>query len=256
MALLLCTSVGFAQQPPSTAPDLNCILARMQQAELQNRAQSRPYTITRSYKLFEKDPARPTAEVLAQIEYLPPGTKNFEIKDSSGSGRAVGVVKHILENEAQLTRTPQLSEISPRNYRFRLVGQRTLDGAPVYELALEPLRKDRNLIDGRALVDAQTFRLRRVEGELAKSPSWWLKKTYVAVQYGNVEGLWLPVATDGWADVRIVGRRSMTSRQTTASVGAVSAANRVTAPLVATRGRNRRPTMVNPAALGQAVPLR
>jgi hypothetical protein len=257
VVLLLVLSAGTCAQQlaPAAAPDLSAILARMQQAQQQCHNQ-RPYTLTRSYKLFEKDPARPTAEVTARLEFLPPVTKNYEIVGSSGSGRAVGVVKHILDNEAQLARTPGVSEISPRNYRFRLMGQRTLSGAAVYELAIEPLRKDRNLVDGRVLVDAQTYRIRRVEGELAHSPSWWLKKTYVAVQYGDVEGLWLPVATDGWADVRLLGRRSMTSRQTAAAVGAISAANRTAPPPLPARGQTRRPAITTPAALGQAVPLR
>ena len=54
--------------------------------------------------------------------------------------------------------------------------------------------------------------LRRFEGELAKTPSWWVRDVRVTFVYGDVGGMWLQTATEAAADVRILGRTTMVSR--------------------------------------------
>jgi hypothetical protein len=56
--------------------------------------------------------------------------------------------------------------------------------------------------------------IRRVEGELAKSPSWWVKKASVVVEYGDVEGMWLQTRSVADAKMRMIGDYTMVSQNT------------------------------------------
>ncbi|HEX7423078.1 MAG TPA: hypothetical protein VF311_04205, partial [Terriglobales bacterium] len=54
-------------------------------------------------------------------------------------------------------------------------------------------------------VDASTFRIRRIEGVPAKSPSFWLKNIHLTVQFAELGGMWVPVTFDAIATVRLLG---------------------------------------------------
>jgi len=45
-----------------------------------------------------------------------------------------------------------------------------------------------------------------VQGQLAKTPSWWTTKVDVMRTYGRVAGVRVPVAMSSTAQVRMVGR--------------------------------------------------
>ena len=84
-----------------------------------------------------------------------------------------------------------------------------LGGTSFYVLGLSPKRKEKELIAGRAWVDKRTFLIRRIEGEMAKSPSWLLKKVYVRLDFSEVSGLWLQTALEATADVRFAGSQTL-----------------------------------------------
>jgi hypothetical protein len=91
------------------------------------------------------------------------------------------------------------------------LGENVLDGHPCYLLGLSPTRKDRNLIAGKAWVDKGTFLVREINGDLVKTPSWWLKKVHVKMMFDYVGGTWLQTATEAVADVRVFGNQTLTS---------------------------------------------
>jgi hypothetical protein len=214
-------------------PDLSTILMWMEQAQRENGDQTRPYTVVREYSVFGSETGKANSQVMAQVTFLPPDRKSFSIVKSGGSGRGAGVVTKLLENEVELARRPERKEISPRNYRFTYVGERALDGRKCYELGVEPLRKETYLLKGNACVDAETYRVLRFEGEPARSPSWWLKKTHMEMRYGNRDGLWVPVATEAVAEVRMFGRHTMTSREVSFESGQAMAAEAASVPISA-----------------------
>jgi hypothetical protein len=79
-------------------------------------------------------------------------------------------------------------------------------------LELLPRRKEIHLLHSDIWVDATTYLLRRFEGEIAKTPSWWVKDVNVTFVYGDVGGMWLQTASEAVANVRILGRSTMVSR--------------------------------------------
>jgi hypothetical protein len=221
-------SAASSAKAIAPVPGLDSILRGMEQAQ-QGSEESRPYTMVRDYRLYQGDPQgdpkKPSSEVRAQVNFLPPGEKKFNIVRSSGASRGPGVVQRILENEVQMAKKPGLSEVSRRNYAFSFQGERVLDGRRCYVLGLQPLRKETYLLKGTVWVDAQNYRILQIEGEPARSPSWWLKSMHVAMRYSELDGVWLPVSTDAVADVRLLGTHTMTSRAVAFAAGESVAMN-------------------------------
>jgi hypothetical protein len=118
----------------------------MEAAEQQNPAKTRGYTMTRRYKLFHDDERQPVSETTAQVSFVSPATKRYEIKQSSGISRGQQLVCDMLDLET----VPALnsSEISRRNYAFVFLQQEQLDDVSTYLLRMIPKRKDKNLLNG------------------------------------------------------------------------------------------------------------
>jgi hypothetical protein len=221
--------------------DLDSIISRMEEVASANPSRTRPYTMTREYKIFrgdEKD--APKTEVVAEISFVPPNVKTFRIVDSEGSGRGTGVIKHILENEAELAKNVKAYEVSRSNYDFQLLGTGDLGGKRCYILGLRPKRHDHSLFDGKAWVDAEDFHILRIEGEPSKSPSFWLRKSYVTLTFADMSGLWLPASTESVAELRVFGTYELSSRAVSHQVGDVVAMN-THRPRETRRGRQLRP---------------
>jgi hypothetical protein len=80
-----------------------------------------------------------------------------------------------------------------------------------YRLGLKPKRKEKGLISGEVWVDRYSFLARQIEGEMAKTPSWWLKTVRVKLIFADIEGTWLQTSIEAVADVRMVGVHTLTS---------------------------------------------
>jgi hypothetical protein len=61
-------------------------------------------------------------------------------------------------------------------------------------------------------VDAENFNIRRIEGEPAKSPSWWIHDVQILMTFAEVDGVWLRTFMKAAASVRFKGRYEMISR--------------------------------------------
>ena len=87
--VFLATLASSSQVPSSTpeirSPDLNLILQRLEDVQHKDPAQSRPYTVTREYKVFRGDDKQPTSEVMAQINFVPPDMKTYKIIKALGT---------------------------------------------------------------------------------------------------------------------------------------------------------------------------
>ena len=123
-------------------------------------------------------------------------------------------MRRILDHEVQATSKDNRanSAISRDNYNFSYSGEATLDGQPCYVLALKPKRADNNLISGQVWVDQHSFLIRQIQGEVEKSPSWWLKTVRIKLIFADLDGIWVQKSMEATADVRIVGAHTLTSR--------------------------------------------
>jgi hypothetical protein len=213
---LLVTIASFSQPlvPPAqanlTSLDLNLILQTVERVEQQNPARSRPYELTRLYQAFRADDKKPTAEITAQINFTPPDRKTFKILHASGNARGEKIVRNLLEQETEPVREGHDRDINRTNYDFVFIRKEDFGLIPEYVLHIVPKRKERGLLLGHIWVDAKTFRIRRIEGVPAKSPSLWIKDSYITLQFAEVNEMWITVSLDAIATVRLLGRYTLT----------------------------------------------
>ncbi len=119
------------------------------------------------------------------------------------------MVRELLDRETESAKKGQSSEISRANYDFVFLRRENLGEVPEYVLGILPKRSDRNLLRGQIWVNASTFRIRRIEGVPAKSPSFWLKNIHITLQFAQLGGMWVPVTFDAIATVRLLGQYTL-----------------------------------------------
>lgn len=207
---LLLSVFAAAEQGPTANLDVQTVVERMTAAQIENHERARAYKVVREYNLTsEKKEAGD--RVVAEVSFVPPGTKEYAIRNAEG-GRGEKVVRRVLEHEAALAGTWEQTALTDANYSFDLEGTEIVDGYQCYVLGLAPKRDSKDLIRGRAYIDASTYKVRRIEGEPAKSPSWWVKKVAVTLYFQDVRGSWMQTGTRADAEVRLFGRHTLESR--------------------------------------------
>ena len=213
--VFLTTVASPSQVLSSTAeiqpPDLNLILQRLEDIQRQDPAQSRPYELTREYKVFRGNDKKATSQVMAQIDFVPPDMKTYKITQAQGNSRGEKMVREILDQEIESAKKGHGSEISRTNYDFVFLRQENFGVVPEYVLQIVPKRKDEYLLLGQIWVDASSFRIRRIEGVPTRSPSFWIKNIHITLQFAELGGMWVPVSFDAIATVRFLGQYTLTS---------------------------------------------
>ena len=176
------------------------------------------YQVVREYRLYGGSSEQCASDVLAEIQYGPPGSETFAIQQRTGSPRGEQVVRKILEHEVVLANGDPESRsatlLTRDNYDFTDLGQTVLEGQTYYLLGLMPKRKQKQkqLIIGRAWIDQSSFRVRRIEGQLAKSPSWLLKDVHVKLDFAERSGNSVQSTMEATADVRFIGTQILRSQ--------------------------------------------
>ena len=113
------------------------------------------------------------------------------------------VLKAVLKREQELVADGDCrrSELTPDNYEFQDVQQ----GDGERYVTLKPKRKDVLLVDGRMVLSQDGSELLRVEGRLAKNPSFWTSLVNIIRHYARLDGVRVPVATESIAKVKFAG---------------------------------------------------
>ena len=209
--LAMVCSPGFAQQP-GHSKSLNEIVQSLERAQEGSHTVS--YQVIREYRLLGAKDSKANSEVVAEVNFRPPAPGDYRIQQSSGSDRGLQVVRRLLDHEAERSSQTYKARtaLNRDNYDFDYIGEGIVDGQACYLLALKPKRKEKELIVGQAWVDQHSFLVRQIEGELAQSPSWWIKKVRVKLAFDDRGGTWMQTNMEAVADVRIVGPHTLTSR--------------------------------------------
>jgi hypothetical protein len=61
-------------------------------------------------------------------------------------------------------------------------------------------------------VDTASYRILRLDGEPAKSPSFWVKDVHLVLDFKEVAGMWLQTETHAIARLRFGGEYKLTSQ--------------------------------------------
>ena len=174
----------------------------------------RSYQGTRTYRLeYRGFPSARSAEMVVNVKYLSPGTKEFVVQSATGSKLIIDkVFKKLLEAEEDALDAPmqRRTALNCDNYEFAMVGYETGPSGATYVLRVEPRRKDKFLYRGRIWVDAEDFAVVQLKAEPAKNPSFWIKNTEVEQVYRKVNDFWLPARNRSVSAIRLGGHAELT----------------------------------------------
>ena len=129
----------------------------------------------------------------------------YQIVDERGSEYVrTKVLRAVLKREQELVAEgPDRAALTEENYNFT-EGEPQADG--MRYVLLKPKRKDVMLLEGRMVLTPDGNDLLRVEGKLAKNPSFWTSLVNVIRHFAKVDGVRVPVSTESVAKVKFAGQ--------------------------------------------------
>ena len=115
------------------------------------------------------------------------------------------VFRETLEAERKMwaAGAPDAASLTPANYTFAEGGFQP-DGLAA--LNIKPRRKDVLLVDGAIFLRPGDGELLKMEGDLAKPPSFWTRRVRIVRHFQRFAGVRMPVSLDAVANVRWFGQ--------------------------------------------------
>jgi hypothetical protein len=119
------------------------------------------------------------------------------------------VLRTLLQREQEIVSGGvDRAALTEENYTFT-EPEDANDGDGLRYVLLKPKRKDIMLVEGRMVLDADNGELLRVEGKLAKNPSFWTSVVNVIRHFAKVDGVRVPVSTESIAKVKFAGESTL-----------------------------------------------
>ena len=141
--------------------------------------------------------------------YTAPNTLQFKAVKYTGDGFVKSnVITRLLQSEVEHVSKGQsaLTAISPDNYKFSYKGVEQAGDQPLYVYEVKPREKRPGLFKGKIYLDAFTGGLRKAEGVIVKSPSFWVKKIEFTQEYADFGSFTFPVHMHSVASTRLIGQ--------------------------------------------------
>jgi len=193
--------------PPLTVEQ---VVQKLEENTRERTAALREFQGTRIYHMqYRGFPGDRDAEMVVNVAYRAPNTKEFTVVSKSGNKFLLDHVLNKLlqgEQEAASAENRRRTALDTSNYSFTLLAVESSLLGPQYVLAVDPKANNKFLYRGKIWVDAKEFALTRIEGEPARNPSFWIKKTEIAHHYQKVGDFWLPAENHSESWIRIGGR--------------------------------------------------
>ena len=212
---LLSTDLPSATQRSKEPPALSTgdIVQKLISASARRSAQLRGFQGTRLYHL-EYRGLLGTREASMQVlaTYTAPDERNFKIVSQSGSKLLLNrVLLKLLDSEREAFRNRQQVELGPANYDFELLGTDWMAGGNAcYVLSVKPRKNNQFLYRGKIWVDANDFAVVRMEGQPARSPSFWVKDTEIDSHWQKLGDFWLIQHNRSVSHIRMGGMATLT----------------------------------------------
>jgi outer membrane lipoprotein-sorting protein len=194
----------------NASPSVEQIAQKLQERNAERAAALDQFNGIRVYRMqYRGITGDRDAEMVVNVTYRAPDAKEFTVVSQSGSKFVIDhVFKKLLEGEQEAANEENRrnSALTTENYEFTSAGYETTPEGAEYVLNLLPKTKNKFLYRGKIWVDAKDFAVVRIEGEPAKNPSWWIKKTEVKHRYVKVNDFWLPAENHTESTIRLGGR--------------------------------------------------
>ena len=166
----------------------------------------RPYRATRR---IEAENGARSGWLEAVTEYSPANGFHYEVTGEGGSDHIrTKVLRAVLEGEQETIARGETerSSLCRANYAFQPGG---IDESGLANVILSPRRKERILVEGTMFLQPDDGRLVRLEGQLAKSPSFWIKNVDIVRHYDRIAGVVVPIALEATAQMRFLGSATL-----------------------------------------------
>src|SRR5687767_289778 len=139
-------------------------------------------------------------------EYTPDTGFRYQITAEGGGSDYIRkkVLKAVLDGERGVVAAGEdtRSTLARTNYNFQPSG---IDSDGLARVLISPRRKERALVAGVMLLRPEQGELVRVEGRLAKNPSFWVRNVDIVRKYERIGGVVVPVSMDSKAHIRFLG---------------------------------------------------
>jgi hypothetical protein len=140
----------------------------------------------------------------AVTEYAPDAGFRYTVTAEGGHAYIRNkVLRGVLDGEREIITRGEASRssLAEENYTFQANGIE--DG--LVNVSLLPRRKERVLVAGQMFLQPEDGRLVRLQGQLAKSPSFWIRTVAIVRTYDRIAGSVVPVALESHAQMRMLG---------------------------------------------------
>jgi hypothetical protein len=140
------------------------------------------------------------------------GVFRYEIANERGSDYIRNkVLRTLLTREQELVNNGEAgrADISHDNYQFE---EAATEGGGFRYVLLKPKRKDMLLVNGRMMLNPSGTEVLRVEGTLAKNPSFWTSTVNIVREFAMIDGVRVPVTTATVAKLKFAGEAQMDVR--------------------------------------------
>jgi hypothetical protein len=221
LPLLICLGLwkpAGAQRAETPAPravlTAEEVVNNLVQRNLDRARTLRAYQGCRTYRLdYRGFLGSRTAEMVVDVKYQSPGTKEFTVRSESGSKLMIErIFNRLLQSEREALNEENQSQLALNNdnYSLVLLGNEPTPGGSLYILSVEPRTRNKLLFRGKIWVDADDFDVVRMEGEPARNPSFWIKDTKIEQVYTKVGDFWLPISNRSTSEIRLGGHAFLT----------------------------------------------
>lgn len=201
-ALPLLVTVGLVPGLNATVPDADhCIR--------QFLARDNTPPAYRAVRRLEARNGKRSGWLEAVTEYAPDLGFRYTVTAEGGHGYIrEKVLRAVLDGEREVILRGEAtrSSLAEENYTFQANG---ISDDGLVNVSVSPRRKERVLVAGQMFLQPEDGRLVRLQGQLARSPSFWIKNVVIVRTYDRIAGTVVPVALESQAQMRMLGRATL-----------------------------------------------
>jgi hypothetical protein len=236
---LLAVDTAAPDPPPALAA--GSVVDKLMSTGARRSAELKGYRATRFYRLqYHGIFGTREASMKVIANFTAPDKHEFSVVEASGSKLLINrVLLKLLDSEREAYRNQPQIEISPANYQFESMGLQTMDGGPCYVLGVRPRQETKFLYRGKIWIDARDFALVQMQGEPARSPSFWVKDTQIDSRWTKVGRFWFIGHNRSVSHIRMGGLATLSIDYTDYQITAVGR----------TAGRSQNPELPDPSSV-------
>lgn len=228
------------KDPPSLPA--NDVIARLMSKSAGRSAQLRGYRTTRVYHVqYHGFLGAREATMQVASSFTAPDEHEFSVISESGSKLLINrVLLKLLDSEREAWKNQAQIEITPANYDFDSLGiEKQADGSALYVIGVRPRKDSRFLYRGKIWVTSDDFAVTRMEGQPARSPSFWIKDTQIDSTWEKIGSFWLIQHNSSVSHIRMGGSATLTIDYTDYQITGVGR----------TPGKSQNPALPDPSSV-------